>query len=61
MKSREGGESAGPGVQTMGHLRARQTWAWVGGWGWWNPYIEQNPNGAGQVLSQYWYDASKKV
>jgi len=34
---------------------------WVGGWGWWNPYIEQNPNGAGQVLSQYWYDASKKT
>jgi peptide/nickel transport system substrate-binding protein len=34
---------------------------WVGGWGWWNPYIEQNPAGAGQVLSQYWYDPSKKT
>ena len=34
---------------------------WVGGWGWWQPYIEQYPNGAGQILSQYWYDASKKT
>jgi len=33
---------------------------WVGGWGWHQPYIEQYPGGAGQILSQYWYDASKK-
>ncbi len=34
---------------------------WVGGWGWWQPYIEQYPDGAGQIYSQYWYDASKKA
>ena len=33
---------------------------WVGGFGWHQPYIEQYPGGAGQILSQYWYDASKK-
>lgn len=33
---------------------------WVGGFGWYQPYIEQYPTGAGQILSQYWYDASKK-
>ena len=33
---------------------------WVGGWGWWQPYIEQNPNGAGQLISQLWYDETKK-
>jgi len=34
---------------------------WVGGWGWWQPYIEQNPAGGGQIYSQYWFDASKKT
>ena len=34
---------------------------WVGGYGWWQPYIEQYPNGAGQILSQYWFDPSKKT
>jgi len=33
---------------------------WVGGFGWHQPYIEQYPGGAGQILSQYWFDASKK-
>jgi ABC-type transport system substrate-binding protein len=33
---------------------------WMGGWGWWQPYIEQYPFGAGQIHSQYWFDASKK-
>jgi peptide/nickel transport system substrate-binding protein len=33
---------------------------WLGGWGWYQPYIEQYPNGAGQILTQYWYDESKK-
>jgi peptide/nickel transport system substrate-binding protein len=33
--------------------------AWVGGWGWWQPWIEQNPGGPGQVQDSYWYDASK--
>jgi ABC-type transport system substrate-binding protein len=32
---------------------------WVGGWGWWQPWIEQNPAGPGQVQDSYWYDASK--
>jgi len=32
---------------------------WLGGWGWWQPYIEQYPFGAGQIMTQYWYDASK--
>ena len=26
----------------------------IGGWGWWQPYIEQYPTGAGQDYSQYW-------
>jgi ABC-type transport system substrate-binding protein len=34
---------------------------WVGGWGWWQPYIEQNPAGGGQIHSQYWYDESKRT
>jgi len=34
---------------------------WVGGWGWWQPYIEQNPYGAGQIVSQFWFDESKKT
>ena len=29
----------------------------VGGWGWWQPYIEQYPTGAGQLFSQYWLKA----
>jgi ABC-type transport system substrate-binding protein len=29
----------------------------IGGWGWWQPYIEQYPTGAGQILSQYWVKA----
>jgi len=34
---------------------------WVGGYGWWQPYIEQYPNGAGQILSQYWHDPTKRT
>ena len=34
---------------------------WVGGWGWWQPYIEQNPAGGGQIYSQYWHDESKRA
>jgi ABC-type transport system substrate-binding protein len=34
---------------------------WLGGWGWWQPYIEQYPDGAGQIYSQYWFDPSKKT
>jgi peptide/nickel transport system substrate-binding protein len=34
---------------------------WVGGWGWWQPYIEQNPSGPGQTQDSYWFDASKKT
>jgi peptide/nickel transport system substrate-binding protein len=34
---------------------------WVGGWGWWQPYIEQYPDGGGQIYSQYWFDAAKKT
>jgi peptide/nickel transport system substrate-binding protein len=26
----------------------------IGSWGWWQPYIEQYPTGAGQDYSQYW-------
>jgi ABC-type transport system substrate-binding protein len=33
---------------------------WLGNWGWVQPYIEQYPNGAGQILTRYWYDESKK-
>jgi hypothetical protein len=29
-------------------------------WGWVQPYIEQYRNGAGQILTRYWYDESKK-
>jgi peptide/nickel transport system substrate-binding protein len=29
----------------------------IGGWGWWQPYIEQYPTGAGQLFSQYWAKA----
>jgi ABC-type transport system substrate-binding protein len=34
---------------------------WLGGWGWWQPYIEQYPNGAGQIQTRYWFDAAKKT
>jgi ABC-type transport system substrate-binding protein len=34
---------------------------WVGGWGWWQPWIEQNPAGSGQTQDSYWFDASKKA
>jgi ABC-type transport system substrate-binding protein len=34
---------------------------WIGGWGWWQMYIEQYPTGAGQIYSQYWFDESKKT
>ena len=33
---------------------------WLGGWGWWQPYIEQYLQGAGQWYTNFWYDASKK-
>jgi ABC-type transport system substrate-binding protein len=33
---------------------------WLGGFGWHQPYIEQYPNGAGQIHNNYWFDASKK-
>jgi ABC-type transport system substrate-binding protein len=34
---------------------------WLGGWGWWQPYIEQYLQGAGQWYTSFWYDASKKT
>jgi peptide/nickel transport system substrate-binding protein len=33
---------------------------WLGGWGWWQPYIEQYLQGPGQWYTNFWFDASKR-